>query len=106
MDDLKTLIQAASLNELLELETFLTSEIDQRRAVEIKEARQKIMEIARTYGLNVEDVLAKPASARKPVEAKYRHPDNADLTWTGRGRPPVWVVELEAEGRKREEFKI
>lgn len=34
-------------------------------------------------------------SARAAI--KYRHPDNADLTWTGRGNQPRWVREWTAK---------
>ncbi len=28
---------------------------------------------------------------------KYRHPENTEITWSGRGRKPAWIVEgLEA----------
>ena len=36
--------------------------------------------------------------------AKYRGPNGEE--WSGRGRMPTWLVALEAEGRKREEFLI
>src|SRR4051794_4349944 len=49
--------------------------------------------------------------ARKPRDdidtkrvAKFRGPNGEE--WSGRGRMPNWLVALEAEGRKREEFLI
>ena len=49
--------------------------------------------------------------ARKPRNdtgvkrpAKFRGPNGEE--WSGRGRMPTWLVALEAEGRKREEFLI
>ena len=48
----------------------------------------------------------------RQATARYRHPDDPNLTWTGRGRKPVWVIEwldaggtleqLEARGDERE----
>lgn len=32
------------------------------------------------------------SATRSPVAPKYRHPENPELTWTGRGRKPAWVV--------------
>ena len=50
--------------------------------------------------------------ARKPRSdagakraAKYRDPETGE-TWSGRGRPPRWLVAKEAEGRRREEFAV
>ncbi len=42
---------------------------------------------------------------RKPVAAKYRDSSTGN-TWSGRGKLPRWLVAREAEGRKREEFRI
>jgi DNA-binding protein H-NS len=46
---------------------------------------------------------------RKPVRAKatdvaFRSPQGE--TWSGRGRPPRWIVELEAKGHNREKFRV
>jgi DNA-binding protein H-NS len=48
---------------------------------------------------------AKPVKARKPVAVKYRNSETNE-TWTGRGKPPKWLVAMEAAGRKREEFTV
>ena len=42
---------------------------------------------------------------RKPVAAKYRDAATGNI-WSGRGKSPRWLVAREAEGRKREEFRI
>ena len=42
--------------------------------------------------------------AGKPVPAKYR--DSSGNTWSGRGRPPLWLVAAEKAGKKRESFLI
>jgi DNA-binding protein H-NS len=42
--------------------------------------------------------------AGRPVPAKYR--DDKGNTWTGRGRPPLWLVAAEKAGQKRETFLI
>lgn len=43
--------------------------------------------------------------ATKSVAPKYLHPTTGD-TWTGRGRPPVWLREAEEAGQSRDEFLI
>jgi DNA-binding protein H-NS len=40
----------------------------------------------------------------KPVPVKYA--DDKGNTWTGRGRPPLWLVAAEKAGRKRESFLV
>jgi DNA-binding protein H-NS len=44
-------------------------------------------------------------STRPPVPVKYKHP-NTGATWTGRGKPPRWVVEAEAAGQSRNDFLV
>ena len=31
------------------------------------------------------------------VEPKYRNPDDASQTWTGRGKPPAWIANEDRE---------
>jgi len=40
----------------------------------------------------------------KPVPVKYA--DDKGNTWTGRGRPPLWLVAAEKAGRKRDSFLV
>lgn len=35
---------------------------------------------------------------RGKVAPKYRNPENAEQTWTGRGKPPLWAQELQKSG--------
>jgi DNA-binding protein H-NS len=39
-------------------------------------------------------------------EARFRNPDNAEQTWSGRGRRPRWVHDAEAAGRSLEEMRV
>lgn len=48
---------------------------------------------------------AKKPGTRKSVAAKYRHPATGE-TWSGRGRPPHWLADEVAKGKKREEFLV
>lgn len=48
---------------------------------------------------------AKGVKTKKPVEAKYRNADTGE-SWSGRGKPPRWLVAAEASGKSRESFKI
>ena len=44
-------------------------------------------------------------STRAPVPVKYKHPETG-ATWTGRGKPPRWVVDAEASGKSRNDFLL
>lgn len=46
-----------------------------------------------------------PATKRQAVQ--YRHPENNELEWTGRGRKPQWVITwLATEGNTLDDLKI
>lgn len=44
-------------------------------------------------------------AAKKPVPIRYRDPETND-TWTGRGRPPRWLVKRTEQGKRREDYLI
>jgi DNA-binding protein H-NS len=43
---------------------------------------------------------------RREVSPKYRNPDNASETWSGRGRKPRWLEERLAKDAPLEDFVI
>ncbi|AAQ59038.1 H-NS histone family protein [Chromobacterium violaceum] len=92
--------------ELVALKADVENEIKRREVEEKSKAKKQIIELARAYGLSVEDVLSKAVAVRKPVEAKYRHPSDSNLTWTGRGRKPAWVQAWIDSGKKLEALAI
>ncbi|AXE30967.1 KorB protein [Chromobacterium phragmitis] len=91
---------------LVALKADVENEIKRREVEEKSKAKKQIIELARAYGLSVEDVLSKAVAVRKPVEAKYRHPNDNSLTWTGRGRKPAWVQSWIDSGKKLEALAI
>ncbi len=97
--------------ELLQLKNDVDVEVRRREVEEKAKAKKQILEIAKAYGFSVEDVLggkvaAAAASGRKPVEVKYRHPNDESLTWTGRGRKPLWVVALLDSGIELDSLRV
>ena len=99
--------QAMDYVELLKLKEQLDAEIKHRESEEKLKARKQILDLAKTYGLELSDLLSKGGTAvRKPAEAKYRHPDDANVTWSGRGRKPHWVEKWLAEGKSLEDLAI
>ncbi len=59
------------------------------------------------YGITLADLGggAKKASLRAAAAIKYRNASTGE-TWSGRGRPPHWLADALAKGRKREEFLV
>jgi DNA-binding protein H-NS len=94
------LIASMSLSQLQEFQTMLSAEITKRQIETKREALTQIRNIAAANGLDLAELLKstspklpKPPRTSGPVQIQYRHPDDSNLTWTGRGRRPQWVLD-------------
>lgn len=87
-----------SINDLRELDSRIGIEIKSRAGKEIEAARQQIAAIAKSVGLSPIDFLAmKIGPSRKEASpAHYRHPTDASITWSGKGRVLNWIKEMRA----------
>lgn len=95
--DLSTLTTA----ELRELQKRIPVEMKRREAQEKIAVLNELKAFAEARGYSIDQLLAKDSPktrVRGTVRIKYRHPKNNELTWTGRGRTPRWVVEWQAGG--------
>lgn len=84
-----------SYAELNDLQTKIASELKVREVQEKENLRQEIMAKIAACGFSLEEVMPsgkKIRSAGQKVAVKYRHPQDASLEWSGRGRKPQWVV--------------
>ncbi len=73
----------------------LRAELQSRKSAEIIKMRAELEEKAAALGVTLHDVMAiKEKKQRKPAAPKYRHPDNG-RTWTGRGKRPNWLKDVE-----------
>ena len=107
VQDLTALIAAA--------EAKRTEKMDGAKAELIAEMEEKAASRGRSLdklmGRGGANTSAAASGGRKPrkdagalVPAKYRGPEGQE--WSGRGRPPTWLVTLEGEGKNREDFRI
>lgn len=110
-----------SLDKLRKEKAKIEKAISLQEAKDKKEATAKLVAMARDSGIDLADLVAstgrktkaKPTSSKVPavrrkkkatakrgkVAPKYRNPIDAEQTWTGRGKQPVWVREyLESSG--------
>lgn len=73
-----------------------------------KEVIAKIKELAASIDATVEihENGKKSPRAASKVAIKYRHPQDAEMTWTGRGMTPKWMQALLNKGHDRSEFKV
>lgn len=65
--------------------------------------------VSRAVGSSRRSADDVPEDARVPevdkvrkAPLRFRHPDNPGLVWSGRGKSPRWVLNLQAQGRLEE----
>ncbi len=94
-----------------ELQVFIENAnkaLQNKLAYKHKEVIAQIKELAASIGVIVEIHEPEKKSVRKgtKVAIKYRHPDDFNKTWTGRGVAPKWMQEFQNAGHERSEFEV
>lgn len=110
--DLKSL----SVQELKSLQKKVEREMSGRDKRQRKEALIAVREKAKELGFSLNELVgdggeaagagASSATTRAPAPAKYRSKDDPTLTWSGRGRPPLWIKEAQDKGVDLETLRI
>jgi DNA-binding protein H-NS len=104
-----------SIEELETLVKDAQAEITARREAERERVFGQMRELAASLGLTLEDVVrqqrakggvVKGGAAASSVAAKYRHPSDPNLTWSGRGKRPAWIAEALASGKSLEDLAV
>ncbi|OGS94109.1 MAG: histidinol phosphate phosphatase [Gallionellales bacterium RBG_16_56_9] len=97
-----------SIAELHALQGQIQQALQKREQAERAKAREQILEIAQKAGIPLKDLIAtaKPRAGKGSVAVRYRHPSNAALQWTGRGRQPKWVQEWVASGQSMDALRV
>ena len=109
-------------SELAKLSQRIDKEIASRAESSKNNVLRDIQKLVAESGLSLADLFPgaelpsaarrgrKPGSANKlagiKVAVKYRHPDNAELEWTGRGRAPKWVEEWKINGGSLDQLAV
>src|SRR5271166_1326181 len=116
-DALKDLVEEALDRMQLEELIVIIEAAQSRRRLKETEAKEILLaefrERAAKMGMSLETLFPRypeqttrrhRSDAGQPLVPKFRGPNGE--TWSGRGIPPRWMSALEAQGRKREEFRI
>ena len=104
-------ISKLSVEELKRLQVEAEALIVSKKDQAIEDAYDQIVAIADGLGFSIEELLElgeqkRKKTTRKAVEPRYRNKNNADETWTGRGKQPRWLVAELEKGAKLEDFLI
>lgn len=101
----------SSYQEILSQIEDLKRKAEDVRQQEMAGAIAEIKRLMAQFGISGDDLgfSGRPsmtkAKNRGSVAAKYRDPVSGK-TWTGRGRRPGWVLDLEAVGKSLEDCRV
>ncbi|MCG2583474.1 H-NS family nucleoid-associated regulatory protein [Massilia sp. TS11] len=99
-------LQQLSLNELRAMQEAVGAEMQRRERQEKEKAREQILAIANSVGLPLKELIEQGKKLKAGGPIRYRHPENAEQQWTGRGRQPRWVKDWIAHGRPMEALRV
>lgn len=100
-------LEALSLPELKKMQKDIAKAISTFKDRQTAEARAKEEALARDLGYSLAELVgSETKSSRAPAAAKYRHPENPTLTWSGRGRKPQWFGENLEAGKTASDLAI
>lgn len=103
-----------TLKELLAQQAELAKKIEEVRKSEIANAIKQVKAIVDEYDLTADDIFPQRraplsnmgSSLKVKGVAKYQSRIDPNLTWTGRGRKPEWVITFLGNGGTLEELEI
>ena len=100
-------VETLSLKELKSLQKDLAKAISTFEDRQKSYARSKLEVIAKEMGYSLAELIGTEVKpTRAPAAAKYRHPENAALTSSGRGRKPQWFVAALEAGKSPEHMAV
>lgn len=90
-------LDAMSRKELEELRSQLDSAAKRAEDRERKQALEAARKAAADYGFSLDELIKDGSASGRPRKrgasaARYRNPENASQTWTGKGRKPNWFI--------------
>jgi DNA-binding protein H-NS len=100
-------LNTLSLAELKQLAKDLSKAISGFEDRKKTEARAALDAQAKELGFTLSELVGNGSGkTRSPATAKYRHPENASITWSGRGRKPHWFSDAIAKGVSPESLTV
>jgi len=95
-----------SIPELESLKEEIDATImDKREAVKDR-LLSDLAKKAEKEGIALSDLIGKKGIKKRRAKALYQNPTNLTQTWSGKGRKPKWITELESQGKSLDSMKI
>jgi DNA-binding protein H-NS len=97
-------LEKMKLDDLWDLHQRIIDVLDRKLETEKRKLQDQLDELGRKFGGSPKDI-----PQRRPypkVEPKFRNPNDPSETWSGRGKTPRWMIEMIADGRSIDDFRI
>lgn len=96
-----------SHSQLVQMLKEIPVEIKKREKAAKRDLMRKIEQLAEESGFSLDEVIATTSKpSPKKAAPKYVNPEDAEQTWTGRGRKPHWVLDAIEAGKSLEDLAI
>ena len=108
---MSTDIENLDIDALQELTKKANALIEKKQQEKIENTYQQVLALAEEVGMSLEELIAygqdhQISANKRTVAPRYRHPQDASQTWTGRGKKPRWVVDALEQGKTLEDLMI
>lgn len=103
-----------SLPQLYQLQKDLDHEIIHRKETDKVSLLNELQQLAAAKGFSLNEVLGldgnRKGKAAKVTgtasKAQFRNPNDANQTWSGRGRKPQWAIDWLATGKSLDDLRV
>lgn len=103
-------LESMSLEELKALQKSIDKAMKDVEARRRQDALSAVQATAREHGFELSELLGESSGGRRkafaPSVPRYQHPENPEVTWSGRGRRPAWVTAALESGKSLEDLAI
>lgn len=101
----KVNLEKLSVEELKKLQKETAQAISSFENRARADALGELEAVAKKHGFKLADLVG-GSKAKAAAPAKYKHPENSSVTWSGRGRQPNWLKDGLASGKSLDDFAI
>lgn len=109
LNEISEAIKTLSIEDLNALSRLIPGEIKHKKQEEQRMLLLELEQIAAAKGFRLKDLVSakkESTTTRSAVQIKYRHPADESLTWTGRGRQPIWVRDFIVSGGTLDQLAV